>query len=166
MYGFCENDAVQYVDTVGTEVVVINHMLLAPPGGWTSPRSVAETVFSVQKHQVTSFRSVNGKLNFSVEIVPDTLLVHIYYRSIQSGQRKKDGWMAAIARIKEQDHVAIARKLDHAFHEFKYVVELIDDCPSRARKEEKKYEKALNEKVKQLLKENKNLDRPGGPHDL
>lgn len=72
----------------------------------------------------------------------------------------------AIACAKEQDHVAIARKIDTAFHLYKYQVESINAKPADARRQRAAYEALLDQTVKRLLEENSALDRKGGPHDI
>ena len=167
LYGFCVNNPISRIDPNGKLVLVYNHLIgQVPPGGWASPASAAETVFMRQRHKTKERCILRGKLRFSVEIIPDVLVVHIYRRNIKTFNSVSDNMRMAIACAKEQDHVAIARKIDRAFHLYKYQVECINAKPAEARRQRLAYEELLNRTVKRLHEENRALDRKGGPHDL
>lgn len=167
LYGFCWNNPISRIDPNGKRVLVQNHLIgQVPPGGWESPASAAETVFIKQRHNTKEWCVFKGNLRFSVEIMPDPLVVHIYRRQIQTSNPVSDNAKMAIACAKEQDHVAIARKIDRAFHLYKYQVESINAKPADARRQKAAYEALLNQTIKRLHEENRALDRKGGPHDL
>ena len=167
LYGFCGNNPTSRIDPNGKRVFVLNHLIgQVPPGGWETPASAAETVFIKQRHKTKELCIFNGKLRFSVEIMPDLLVVHIYRRQIKTFDPVSDNIKMAIACAKEQDHVAIARKIDTAFHLYKYQVESINAKLADARRQRAAYEALLDQTVKRLLEENRALDRKGGPHDL
>ena len=167
LYAFCGNDAVGRYDAIGEKVVVINHMLdVRPKTGWVSPEAVAETDYKMQEYKVKDICSSNGRLRFSVEIIPDVLVVHIYRRTINKFSPIVNHLLMHAVRLLEDDHVNIARRLDSAFHGFKSEVEHIDDLPSIARRRLQEKEKSLNQSVQRLLYINSQFDRPGGPHDL
>ena len=168
LYGFCGNNAVSTIDSFGKEVVVINHLGDDPPsGGWTHPYTAAETVFTLQKYTVNERCGSRGRIRFSVEIVPSVLVVHVHYRIYNSYTMSVNpNLLMAFARLKENDHIAIARRLDKAFYLFKYQVERIDASPMEARRQKVVLEESLSRTVQRLLKENRLLDRKGGPHDL
>jgi len=167
LYGFCGNNAIVEIDHNGKQVVVQNHLIgHRPPGDWTTKNSAAETVFAEQHHKTKEWCAFNGKLRFSVEIVPDVLVVHIYHNRIRTFDSALDNMKMAIASAKEQDHVAIARKMDRAFYLYKYQVEGINAHPQEARRQKAAYEDLLNRTIRQLREENNALDQTGGPHDL
>lgn len=59
---------------------------------------------------------------------------HIYRRQIKTFNSVSDNMKMAIACAKEQDHVAIARKIDDAYHLYKHQVESINAKPADARR--------------------------------
>ena len=168
LYGFCGNNAMSTIDSFGKEVVVINHLGDDPPsGGWTNPNAAAETVFPLQNYKVNERCGSSGRMRFSVEIIPSVLVVHVHHRIYNNYTTSVNpGLLMAVARLKENDHIAIARRLDKSFYLFKYQVERIDASPKEARRQKVVFEKSLSRTVQRLLKENRLLDRKGGPHEL
>ena len=168
LYCFCGNNMMSTVDSLGREVVVINQLGDEPPmGGWTSPNVAAETVFTVQRYTVNEQCGINGRMRFSVEITPSVLFVHVHHRILNGYSTSGNpGLVMAIARLRENDHVVIARRLDKAFHLFKYQVERITASPKEARRQKSAFEESLARTIQRLLNENRLLDRKGGPHEL
>ena len=168
LYSFCGNNVISTIDSLGNEVVVINHLGDDPPrGGWASRDSAAETVFQLQKYTVNERCGSNGRILFSVEITPSVLMVHVHHRIYNSYTTSANpSLLMATARLKENDHIAIARRLDKAFHLFKHQVESIVASPKEARRQKAVFEKSLSETIQRLLKDNRLLDRKGGPHVL
>ena len=167
LYGFCGNAALATIDPSGKKVELINHLIgTIPPGGWSNPDVAAETVFAQQRQNTEEWCVFNGKLRFSVEIVPEVLVVHIYYRQLKASNFIRTNMAMSVARLREQDHVAIARKIDNAFHLYKHQVERINAVPGEARHQKVLYENVLHRTIRRLMDENQALDRKGGPHDL
>ena len=158
LYAFNKNAALFHIDQLGDQVFVYKHCpTLEPPGGWTTPNSKAESVYPPQTYSVSENDIVGGKLSFSVNIIPDDVLVHVYFKTGQS---------VIWAMNFENDHIAIVRRRDRALHIFKNAVEAIFDCPKLARKQKDDLVKNLQNQLKQLAAEDAALDAPGGPHDL
>ncbi len=168
LYGFCGNDVMSTIDSFGKEVVVINHLGDDPPsGGWTHQDAAAETVFPLQTYTVDERCESTGRIRFSVKIIPSVLVVHVHQRVYNSYTTSANpSLLMAVARLKEKDHVSIARRLDKAFYLFKYQVERIDALPAEARRQKVMFEESLSRTVRLLLEENRMLDRKGGPHVL
>jgi len=156
LYGFCGNNSVNNVDSLGEKVVVIKHLPgTDPERNWTYKNSLAETHWHYPSYTVSERRCTPNKIGFSVTIDPPTIIVHVYFRSLKD---------SIFEMYKEQQHIDAIVRYDDALSNYKSAVERICECPDRARYILAEESKKLHEAYLESESCHDKLDAPGGPH--